>query len=188
MVDILYGACKNSDFEYVRNCRSIRTDYGTKNAPAEIRELPGQLKAEYSPVETVIGSVSAADGGPPSRPPSPKSETSDPPEGDEWVLFQVDGMGSNCHVTLGYAPVIHTERLMCGLAHILKTDLAFGYMADCEYNKQVGSQNGTSPGYDHILDLDSRFQGEPMFNSCRKLATLIDQAAVYADVNAPPNE
>ena len=129
MVDRLYGACNKSDFECFRNCHSIRSDYGTKNAPAELRELQGQLTAEDSPVETVVGSVSAADNGPPSLPPSPTSVPSDHPESDEWVLLQVDGMGSNCHVTLGSVPLIHTERLMGGLAHILKTDLAFGYMA-----------------------------------------------------------
>jgi len=78
--------------------------------------------------------------------------------------------------------------LMCGLARVLKTDLAFGYMAICEYNSKVSPQDGTSPGYDHILDLDSRYQGEPTFNTCRRLTTLIDQAAVWADLQAPQNE
>ena len=103
-------------------------------------------------------------------------------------MFQVDGMGANCHVTLGYVPLLHVERLICGLATLLKTDLAFGYMAICEYNSQVSPQDGTSPGYDHILDLDSRYQGEPMFNTCRRLTTLIDQSATWADIHAPPNE
>lgn len=54
---------------------------------------------------------------------------------------------------------------MCGLAHILKTEFDFGYMADCEYNKQVSPQDGTTPGYDHMLELDSELQGEPTFSS-----------------------
>lgn len=181
------GHAKKSDFEYFRNDRSIRPDYGTKHAPIEVRELPGQLNAEYNSAETVVGDISAADGRVPSTPESPTSGTSASSD-EDWVLFQVGGIGLICHVILGYDPLIHTELLMCGLAHILNTDLVFGYMAYCEYNKQVSPQDGTSPGYDHSLDLDSRFQGEPLFNSCRQLSTLIGQAAVYADINAPSSD
>lgn len=130
MVERLYGAFKKSVFEYVRNYRSVRSDYGTKHAPAEIRELQGQLQAEDKPAGTVVGSVSAADDRIPATPQSPRSGISDSSD-EEWVLFQVDGMGLNCHVTLGYVPLNNTERLMCGLAHIIKTELALGCMAYC---------------------------------------------------------
>lgn len=61
-------------------------------------------------------------------------------------------------------------------------ELAFGYNTYYDYTSTASPNNGNSPGYPQVLDIDSNHAGEPIFNVCRSLPTLTDQACVYAEV------
>lgn len=69
---------------------------------------------------------------------------------------------------------------------IMKNEaLAFGYVAYCDYIDAISPQNGNAPGYSHVLDIDNHHGGEPIFNGCKLLATLVVRACVYADAIMP---
>lgn len=66
--------------------------------------------------------------------------------------------------------------------------LALWYLTYCDYNRAVSLEHGNSLGYAHVLDMGGHHTGEPICNGCRRLATLIDRACVYADVTIPEEE
>lgn len=66
--------------------------------------------------------------------------------------------------------------------------LAFGSVAFCDYNSTDSLGNGIAPGCSHVFDIGRHQIGEPIFNGCRCLSTLVDRACVYAAATMPDEE
>lgn len=92
-------------------------------------------------------------------------------------------MGPSAHITFGYDPLVLAESFCEGVAALMDDELGFEYLADCDYNSVAGPENGNKLGHSQVLDIDSHHVGEPIYNGCRTLPTMIDEACVYAEVD-----
>lgn len=176
MVDRAFGACKKRDFECIHRNRSIIVRGDDSHMDVEARALNHKLDAED--VGSSRGNTTAVMCGT-ILPTDSNAPTESSGVGDEWMLYQIDEIGVSTHTILGYVP-IETANVFCeGIAEHMDYALEFGYTALCDYNNTVSPGTEHAPGHSRILDIDTKFIGEPMFNSGNTNSSLIDIAWVW---------
>lgn len=90
-------------------------------------------------------------------------------------------MGPNAQITLGYVILVMAASFREGVVTLMDEDIAFGYLDYCDYNRADSPENGNTLGHAHVLDIDIHHVGEPLFNVCRSLPTLMGHACAYAE-------
>lgn len=185
MVNRAFGAWKRRDFDFLQRNRSVVARGDVTQTTDGVRILKRELDAEY--VEDSSEETTATKDGHTSPEYSHASAESAGLE-DECILYQIVGMGVNAHITLGYVPFEMANALCEGVAGHMDFDSECQYSAQCDYNETVRLGNGHSPGHSQVLDMNSQHCGEPVFNGCPSLPSLICNTCIWAEVEVIPME
>lgn len=118
MVERALGACKKHDFEYKQHNRSMTVRGDVSQMDDDARVLKRTLDAEY--VESRRNNTSTVNCG--ATLPTDSNEPTEASEmEEEWLLYQIDDIGVNTHITLGCLPTgngqpfLRTDCRKCGL-------------------------------------------------------------------------